>query len=130
MENTLIKELKIKNFLMKEQNLILDKSYSFGLRIVKLYMYLRKQKIERELIIQLLKSGTSVGANVEEVIGGQSSSDFIHKISIAYKVARETSYWLRLLNDSEILENKISLSFLKDIEELKKSFQQYLKQPN
>ena len=85
MENTLIKELKIKNFLMKEQNLILDKSYSFGLRIVKLYMYLRKQKIERELIIQLLKSGTSVGANVEEVIGGQSSSDFIHKISIAYK---------------------------------------------
>ena len=54
MENTLIKELKIKNFLMKEQNLILDKSYSFGLRIVKLYMYLRKQKIERELIIQLL----------------------------------------------------------------------------
>ena len=130
MENTLIKELKIKNFLMKEQNLILDKSYSFGLRIVKLYMYLRKQKIERELIIQLLKSGTSVGANVEEAIGGQSRSDFIHKISIAYKVARETSYWLRLLNDSEILENKISLSFLKDIEELKKSFQQFLKQPN
>ena len=130
MENTLIKELKIKNFLMKEQNLILDKSYSFGLRIVKLYMYLRKQKIERELIIQLLKSGTSVGANVEEAIGGQSRSDFIHKISIAYKLARETSYWLRLLNDSEILENKISLSFLKDIEELKKSFQQYLKQPN
>ncbi len=115
---------------MKEQNLILDKSYSFGLRIVKLYMYLRKQKIERELIIHLLKSGTSVGANVEEAIGGQSRSDFIHKISIAYKVARETSYWLRLLNDSEILENKISLSFLKDIEELKKSFQQYLKQPN
>ena len=107
MENTLIKELKIKNFLMKEQNLILDKSYSFGLRIVKLYMYLRKQKIERELIIQLLKSGTSVGANVEEAIGGQSRSDFIHKISIAYKVARETSYWLRLLNDSEILEKKI-----------------------
>ena len=130
MENTLIKELKIKNFLMKEQNLILDKSYSFGLRIVKLYMYLRKQKIEWELIIHLLKSGTSVGANVEEAIGGQSRSDFIHKISIAYKVARETSYWLRLLNDSEILENKISLSFLKDIEELKKSFQQYLKQPN
>ena len=130
MENTLIKELKIKNFLMKEQDLILDKSYSFGLRIVKLYMYLRKQKIERELIIHLLKSGTSVGANVEEAIGGQSRSDFIHKISIAYKVARETSYWLRLLNDSEILENKISLSFLKDIEELKKSFQQYLKQPN
>ena len=49
---------------MKEQNLILDKSYFFGLRIVKLYMYLRKQKIERELIIHLLKSGTSVGANV------------------------------------------------------------------
>ena len=127
MENTLIKELKIKNFLMKEQNLILDKSYSFGLRIVKLYMYLRKQKIERELIIQLLKSGTSVGANVEEAIGGQSRSDFIHKISIAYKVARETSYWLRLLNDSEILENKISLSFLKDIEELKKILSAILK---
>ena len=112
---------------MKEQNLILDKSYFFGLRIVKLYMYLRKQKIERELIIHLLKSGTSVGANVEEAIGGQSRSDFIHKISIAYKVARETSYWLRLLNDSEILENKISLSFLKDIEELKKILSAILK---
>ncbi len=112
---------------MKEQNLILDKSYSFGLRIVKLYMYLRNQKTERELIIQLLKSGTSIGANVEEAIGGQSRSDFVHKISIAYKEARETSYWLRLLNDSEILESKISQSFLKDIEELKKILSAILK---
>lgn len=80
-----------------KSNIILDKSYNFALRIVKLYMHLRGEKVERELLIQLLKSGTSIGANVEEAVGAQSKSDFIHKTGIAYKESRETSYWLRLL---------------------------------
>jgi four helix bundle protein len=105
---------------MKRETIILEKSYAFGVRIVKLYMHLRKQKVERELLLQLLRAGTSIGANTEEAIGGQSKSDFVHKLSIAYKEARETAYWLRLLNDSGILEEKLAASFLSDIEELKK----------
>ncbi len=105
---------------MKRENIILEKSYAFGLRIVKLYMHLRKQKVERELLLQLLRSGTSIGANTEEAIGGQSRSDFVHKLSIAYKEARETSHWLRLLSDAGLLEEKLAVSFLSDIEELKK----------
>lgn len=57
---------------MKQNNVILEKSYSFSLRIIKLYMHLRSQKAERELLLQLLKSGTSIGANIEEEIGAQS----------------------------------------------------------
>jgi four helix bundle protein len=74
---------------MKENNVILDKSYNFALRTIKLYMYLRKQKVERDLLIQLLKSGTSIGANIEEAAGAQPKNDFIHKIGIAYKESRE-----------------------------------------
>lgn len=112
---------------MKENNIILEKSYNFALRIIKLYLHLRKQKVERELLIQLLKSGTSIGANVEEAVGGQSKSDFIHKISIAYKESRETSYWLRLFKDAEIMELKLSTSFLSESEELKKILSSILK---
>lgn len=112
---------------MKEHNIILEKSYAFGLRIIKLFMHLRKEKIERELLLQLLRSGTSIGANVEEAVGAQSKSDFIHKLSIAYKESRETSYWLRLLNDAQLIENKLSLSFLNDIDELKKILASILK---
>lgn len=90
-------------------------------------MHLRKQKVERELLIQLLKSGTSIGANVEEAVGAQSKSDFIHKISIAYKESRETSYWLKLFKDAEILDLKLSTSFLSESEELKKILSSILK---
>ncbi len=83
-------------------------------------MYLRKQKIERELLIQLLRSATSIGANVEEAVGAQSKNDFIHKIGIAYKESRETSYWLRLFKDAQIMEVKLSSSFLSESEELQK----------
>ncbi|MFT3912176.1 MAG: four helix bundle protein [Ferruginibacter sp.] len=105
---------------MQKQNLILEKSYAFGLRIIKLHAHLKKQKAERDLIAQLLRAGTSIGANVEEAIGAQSKADFIHKLSIAYKEARETSYWLRLLRDSGMIENKLCTSFIKDSEEIKK----------
>lgn len=103
---------------MKEDNIILDKSFQFGLRIVKLFIYLRETKVERELCIQLLKSGTSIGANIEEAIGGSSKKDFIHKLEIAYREARETKYWLRILKDSSLLDEKMASSFINDCEEL------------
>ncbi|HEY5408700.1 MAG TPA: four helix bundle protein [Ginsengibacter sp.] len=112
---------------MKENNIILEKSYNFALRTIKLYMHLRKQKVERELLIQLLKSGTSIGANIEEAIGAQSKSDFIHKVAIAYKESRETSYWLRLFKDAEIMELKLAESFISESEELKKILSSILK---
>ncbi|HSQ44225.1 MAG TPA: four helix bundle protein [Ginsengibacter sp.] len=112
---------------MKPDNIILEKSYNFSLRIIKLYIHLRAQKVERELLIQLLKSGTSIGANVEEAVGAQSKSDFIHKFGIAYKESRETSFWLRLFKDANIIGEKLSKSFLSDSEELKKILASILK---
>ena len=74
---------------MKTDNIMLDKSFQFGLKIVKQFIHLRKVKVERELCIQLLKSGTSIGANIEESVGGSSRKDFVYKLEIAYKEARE-----------------------------------------
>ncbi|HUZ60298.1 MAG TPA: four helix bundle protein [Hanamia sp.] len=91
-------------------------------------MYLRKQKVEKELLIQLLKSGTSIGANIEEAIGAQSKSDFIHKVAIACKESRETSYWPRPFKNAEIMELKLAQSFLSGSEELKKILSSILKQ--
>ena len=69
---------------------------------------------------QLLRSGTSVGANIEEAIGGQSKADFFAKLTIAYKEARESKYWIRLLRDSDYLTIEQSDVLLKDVEELLK----------
>ncbi len=103
---------------MKTENVIVDKSFQFALRIVKLYSLLKGKKVERDLALQLLRSGTSVGANIEEAIGGSSKRDFIHKLEIAYKESRETRYWLRLLKESNLLEEKLAQSFISDCEEL------------
>ena len=102
---------------MKE-NIVLEKSYLFAQRIVKLYLYLKKEKKEYELAKQILKSGTSIGANVEEAIGGFSRKDFSAKFGISYKEARETKYWLRLLHDTNIIETKVFYSMEKYCEEL------------
>jgi len=88
---------------MKQDNLVQTKSYDLALRTVKLYQILSKDKKEYVLSKQLLRSGTSIGANIEEAIGESSRADFLNKITIAYKEARETSYWLRLLHDAEYL---------------------------
>jgi four helix bundle protein len=112
--------LLVNAFFMKEDNVILEKSYKFALRIVKLYLHLRQDKKEYHLSGQILNSGTSVGANVEEAVGGSSRRDFRAKMDIAYKEARETRYWLRLLRDSEILEPKLANSLIADCEELLK----------
>ncbi len=102
---------------MKE-NIILIKTYDFAVRIVGLYKYLCKTSKNFEIAKQVLRSGTSIGANAEEAVGAQSKKDFIHKLSIAYKEARETKYWLRLLRDTQCLELRIAESMLGDIEEI------------
>jgi four helix bundle protein len=80
-------------------NIIKDKTYQFALDIINIYRNMRQQN-EFILSKQLVRSGTSIGANVEEAIAGQSRKDFMSKMSIALKEARETNYWLRLLRDS------------------------------
>jgi four helix bundle protein len=103
---------------MKSDNVVQNKSYDFALRIVKVYKYLSQEKKEFVLSKQLLRSGTSVGANIEEAIGGQSKADFFAKLTIAYKEARESKYWIKLLRDSDYLTLEQSDDLLKDVEEL------------
>lgn len=97
---------KFRLVVMKE-NLIQTKSFEFALSIISLYIKLQK---EREFIIskQILRSSTSIGANVEEAIAGQSRKDFVNKLSISLKEARETRYWLRLLQESELTNIDVS----------------------
>jgi len=88
-----------------KKSLIKEKSYEFALDIIELYKFLLKQN-EYIMSKQLLKSGTSIGANVEESLAGQSRADFLSKMSIASKEARETKYWLRLLSDSGFVKKE------------------------
>ena len=90
-------------------NIIQKKSFQFSLNIISLY---KKLKNEREFIIskQLIKSGKSIGANVEEAIAAQSRKDFINKMSIAYKEARETNYWLKLQKKIKLFHVKIIIN--------------------
>jgi len=103
---------------MERDNLIKHKSKKFALRIIGLYKYLTKNKRELVLSKQVLRSGTSIGANIEEAEGGQSKKDFVAKMYIAYKEARETKYWLELLQESKYLEDIFAESILIDCEEL------------
>lgn len=80
------------------ENVVFTKSYDFAVRIVRMYQHLPSEKKEYILSKQVIRSGTSIGANIEEAIGGISKADFRAKMSIAYKEARETDYWLRLLD--------------------------------
>lgn len=105
---------------MKTENIIQAKTYSFAIRIVNVYRYLTEKKNEYVLSKQLLRSGTSTGANIEEGIGGQSHKDFYAKLNIAYKEARETRYWLRLLRDTNYLSIKESESLIEDCNEILK----------
>ena len=102
---------------MKKDNLIQKKSFDFALRIIKLSKFL-SGKNERIIANQILRSWTSIGANIEEAIGAQSDRDFFAKITISYKEARETLYWLRLLKESKILDEKLALSLIVDSEEI------------
>mgnify|MGYP000980893355 CR=1 FL=1 len=90
---------------MAKQNLIQDKSFDFALSIIDVHKNLTHNEKEYIMSKQLLRSGTSIGANVNEAIEAQSRADFIHKLSIALKEARETEYWIRLLMAADYMEN-------------------------
>jgi len=97
-----------------------DKSYAFALRIIKLYKYLSESNREYVLSKQILRSGTSIGANVVEATQGQSRMDFVSKLSISLKESFETEYWLNLLRDSEYLSKAQAESLIADCCELQK----------
>ena len=101
---------------MKKDNVIAEKSFEFALKIIQLYKELHS---ENEFVIskQLLRSGTSIGANVQESSAAFSKKDFVHKISIASKEARETKYWLQLLHKSNITNISVDIP-LKEVEQL------------
>jgi four helix bundle protein len=101
-------------------NLIQDKSYRFSLEIIKTYKVLVFKEKEFILSKQLLRSGTSIGANIEEAIGAQSTRDFYAKLSISYKEARETRYWIRLMRDSNQLNSETAKKLIEDCDELLK----------
>ena len=99
------------------ESIVKQKSYNFALQIMKLCTWLRQQR-HPEIASQLLRAGTSIGANVEEALAGQSRKKNFAKMSIASKEARETNYWLRLLKDAEILDKQNSQTHIDASEEL------------
>ena len=103
---------------MRNENAIEAKSFDFAIRIVKLYQYLTNEKKEFVLSKQLLRSGTSIGANVAEAERAQSQADFYSKMSIALKEANETDYWLRLLYKTDYLTENEYNSINKNINEI------------
>jgi four helix bundle protein len=105
---------------MKTENTIVTKSKAFALRIIKLYKYLYNKKREFVLSKQIIRSGTSIGANVREATRAQSMPDFISKMNIALKEAEETCYWLELLQESEYLDERAFNSLYNDCMELLK----------
>lgn len=100
------------------ENIIAQKSKSFAIRIVRLYQYLSSEKREFTLSRQLLRSGTSIGANVHESINAQSKADFTSKMNIALKEANETEYWLELLYNTDYLSSEQYASIQADCSEL------------
>ena len=103
---------------MVENNILKDKSIAFAIRIVKCYKYLAKEKDEKVMSKQLLRCGTSIGANIHEGIYGQSVADFVSKLSIALKEASETSYWLMILHQTDSLTDDVYDSVKTDIDEI------------
>ena len=104
---------------MKE-NILIDKSIEFAARIIKLQRYLVRDKKESVISKQIIRSGTSIGANTNEANYGQSKADFISKLHISLKETAKTEYWLILLVKSELLTNEEGESLLKDCLEIKR----------
>ena len=101
-----------------KQSILNDKSKAFALRVIRLYKYLCEERKEYILSKQLLRSGTSIGANIAEAFYGQSEADFVSKLSIAQKETSETIYWLDLLHESDYLKQNEYDSVYSDAEEL------------
>lgn len=89
--------------MIKQRNVTLQKSFDFASRIIKLYQYLSDSKKEYVISKQILRSGTSIGANIREAYNGESNMDFIHKFGVAQKECDETAYWLELLVENNYL---------------------------
>ena len=104
-------------YIENSENPIVDLSYNFGVRIVKFYKYLSSKQVY-VLSKQILRCGTSIGANVHESIHAQSKADFISKMNIALKEADETDYWLRLLRDSDVIEEEEFKSLQTDVKQI------------
>ena len=104
----------------KENNIIVQKTFDFAVRSINLYKHLCYKSANKEFIIskQLVRSGTSIGANIEEAIGGQSTADFISKLSIAYKEARESLYWIKLLYKTKYITEAEYKSLTADLDDI------------
>ena len=105
---------------MKKDNVVLDKSFRFAIRIIRLYQHLKDTKKEFVLSKQMLRSGTSIGANVREGNNAESKADFIHKLGVAQKETDETMYWLELLKETDYLSSNEFDSIHQDANELLK----------
>ena len=111
------------------KSIVKHKSYEFSLQIIKLCAQLRNRN-NYEISSQLLQSGTSIGANIEEALAGQSRKDFFAKMAIASKEARETNYWLRLIKDSKLLDELHIKNLIVESEELMKILTSIVKTGN
>ena len=111
-------QIRQAEFVQLIMNVIVEKSMDFAVRVVNLYKYLCNEKKELVLSKQLLRSGTSVGANVREAVYGQSKADFVSKMSIALKEISETGYWLELLHKTEYLSDEQFKSINEDYDEI------------
>ena len=105
---------------MKSENIIVERSMQFAVRIVRMYKYLCDEKQEYILAKQLLRSGTSIGANIREALRGQSRKDFVSKMNIALKEVCETEYWLELLHQTDYINKAEFDSIYKDCKEITK----------
>ena len=103
---------------MKSDNIVLEKSKAFAIDIINLYKYLVSEKREYVMSKQILKSGTSIGANIREAVRGQSKADFYVKLNISLKEASETEYWLELLFVTDYINKEIFNNLFSDCEEL------------
>ena len=111
----------------KEDNIVAAKSYAFAIRCVKLYKYLCEEKHDFVIGKQLMRSGTSIGANVKEAMRGVSKADFTAKMSIALKEASESEFWIELLRDTEYVTGQQAESILSDCHELLKLLMSIIK---
>ena len=111
----------------KEDNIIAAKSYAFAIRCVNLYKFLYEEKHDSSIGRQLMRSGTSIGANIKEAIRGVTKADFTAKMSISLKEASETEYWIELLRDTNYITNQQAESLLEDCRELIKMLMKIIK---
>ena len=110
-----------------KDNIILDKSISFAIRVVNMYKYLCDEKHEYILSKQFVRAGTGIGANIHEAVNGQSRKDFLSKMYIAFKEANETEYWIKLLASTNYINEAESNSILTDCVEIKKILNSIIK---